>query len=212
MRYFLCLVLVLCACNAMAVETAGKFGFAVRGGMTRPADARLINQASGVPTRIDTDDGIAINGSILYGLRNPNDNFALELETTYSSIKANYQGVKIADIRSFDSAVGLQYRFDIRPGSKISPYFGLGLDLLMYDMDLVPVVATAAGSDARINTTYGVHSKFGADFFVTNSLAINAEVKGVWGATTDMQGSVDKFARYNPSTITGLLGLRYFIK
>lgn len=194
-----------------AEEIANRLGITIRTGIFVPADSRFTSDYIGnLPNRIETDSATAFNGGLIYGCDGPNDDLAIELEVSYAKFDATYLAVKTAEVKSYDVSLGVQYRFITRHGAIFSPYMGIGADLLINDLKLEPIVSAAPIGDAHINTTWGGHLKLGADFFVTKKVAVNIEAKGVWGVITEGEDSAITFARYNPSSLSGLVGMRYF--
>lgn len=202
------MVLTLTCGAAMADSIKGKIGITGRGGFLVPAESKFTAEAgvpAGVSNKIDSDTTYAFGGGFIFGLT---DNIAAELDVTYSKADAEFIGVKFAENESINTSVGLQYRF--MPSSKFVPYIGAGVDLLINDVEYVGVVAGAPAPD--VDTTVGGHLSIGMDLFLTSQIALNAEFKGVLAAEADVKDKPSNIvgAKYDPSSVSGLFGIRFF--
>ncbi|MFA5322149.1 MAG: hypothetical protein WC373_05690 [Smithella sp.] len=52
----------------------------------------------------------------------------------------------------------------------------------------------------------------GVDYFITPNIALNAEIRGLLSTKGDITTDEDDFvaAEYNPSNISGFVGIRFF--
>jgi len=190
-------LLMLCASNALAASIGGRLGLTVRGGMTSPANQRLIDGE-----QLSTDKDFVYGGGLIYGISN---NIATEFEVLYSKVNADFAGVDVADIKTTDISLGLQYRFlGTAPFQRAVPYVGAGVDVL------VPSISFKDGSDGNIDPAVGAHLKGGVDLYITPYVALNAEVKGLLAAESDIRVDGVKEAKYDGSSFSGLVGLRLF--
>jgi len=67
-------------------------------------------------------------------------------------------------------------------------------------------------TNAHVDTVVGATLRGGIDYFITPQFALNAELKGVISPSATMTDSYDPFLRgsFDPSSISGLFGVRYF--
>ena len=183
---------VLLSGNAMAESLKGKFGVNGRLGFIIPADSDKNDPAGRL--LVNTDAGITGGGGFIYGL---DDNLAVEMDVIHSSFDTNSAEWGTAEINTLSFTV--QYRFPAQ--NRIIPYVGGGVDVLISDLP-----------SHSIDTVLGLHLAAGADYFLTSQFALNAELKGVEAFDADVIDSNGgaKVGNFNPSSLTGTLGVRFF--
>ena len=213
-------VLLLLASTAMADSIAGKFGITVRGGASYILNSEFTDEAiasfagDGVVVDKDIKPGIGLGGGvgIMYGIT---DNLAVNFDVIYmqTDVKATGNGVEVTmgKGKTYDFALGAQWRF--MPKSQFVPYVGAGFDILLNKFDPSDEWGDP-GVTLDVATTYGGHLSVGADFFFTPNIALNAEIRGLYSTKGDITASDDPsgtaWAKYNPSNISGFLGIRFF--
>jgi outer membrane protein W len=155
----------------------------------------------------------------MYGI---NDHLAVTMDIIYFQTKAEaseYGGPGKADlgtVRTVDFSVGAQWRFT--PQSRFVPYLGAGFDVMWNHIDLDDdfKYLTAMPPSAKLETdiAFGVHLNAGADYFIAPNVALNAEIRGLLSTKSDVDlkiyGNTWEVAQYNPSNISGFIGVRFF--
>jgi OOP family OmpA-OmpF porin len=220
MVLFATAALLLFAGTAMAESIAGKVGVTARGGASYIFDSEFTEYATGVVDKdIKADTGWTAGGGIMYGIT---DNLAVTFDVIYLQTKLNAsdttRDIKFATGKTVDFALGAQWRF--MPKSAFVPYIGAGLDVLWNKADIttefLDEFADPNGS-LDVDPTYGGHLSVGADYFITPNIALNAEIRGLYSTKGDMKykaaGSPEDgmvIAEYNPSNISGFVGIRFF--
>ncbi|HKZ18081.1 MAG TPA: outer membrane beta-barrel protein [Geobacteraceae bacterium] len=198
--FILCVVatLILMAGTAMADSIKGRVGLTGRVGFAIPADSDI----NGV--KVDTETGFIGGGGIIYGIT---DNIATELDVTHASYGS---GTIVApapfggsDFDTTNISLGVQYRFTNLPISKLVPYVGGGLDILVND--------ASTGGISDIDTVVGGHLSGGVDYFLLKELALTTEVKGVLAPDADIHNSGGaKIGNFDPNNFSMTFGVRYF--
>jgi outer membrane protein len=178
---------------AMADSIKGRLGVTGRIGFLTPADSNSDFRFSG---HNSTDTGVVGGAGLIYGL---DDHFAAELEVSRTSF-----GSQDGDFGITDVSLGGQYRFALS-SHQLVPYLGLGLDILVSDFD------PNDGSRQDVDTTVGAHLSAGIDYFVARQWALTAEAKAVLAPNAHIvDGSGNHSGNFDPSSVAGTVGLRYF--
>ena len=203
-------VLFLFASTAMANSIDGKVGITARGGASYIPNSEWTFGAGG---DIETDPGWTAGGGIMYGIT---DNLAVTFDVIYlqAGLKGDLPGHgPIIDAgKTTDFAVGAQWRF--MPKSRLVPYVEAGVDAMWNKLDTTNEFQAQLGSyGVEVARTYGGHLSVGADYFFTPNIALNAEIRGLYSTKGDITTDVDggyKLGEYNPSNISGFIGIRFF--
>jgi OmpA-OmpF porin, OOP family len=214
-------VLLLFANTALADSIAGKVGVTARGGASYIFNSEFTVEglasfaSGGVIAEKDIKPGIGWTGGlgIMYGIT---DNLAVNFDALYLQVnvkgKSDVTGeITLGTGKTIDFALGAQWRF--MPQSRFVPYVGAGLDVLVNRFSVDDQFAAISGSTSGLDvaTTFGGHLSVGGDFFITPNIALNAEIRGLLSTTGDMKDDTGFVpAKYNPSNISGFIGLRYF--
>lgn len=181
--------------SAMADSIKGRLGVTGKIGMLFPSDSDYNN------LRIKPDVGFVGGGGLLYGI---DDNFAAEIDITRSEFGSEFPlGGNAGDFGVTNVSLGGQYRFAVT-SNKLVPYVGLGLDILFSDYD------DPFGVSHDVDTTVGVHVSGGVDYFLYRQLALMAEVKGVVAPETDIKWPAGTSGHFDPTSISGTVGVRFF--
>jgi outer membrane protein len=194
-KVFLGLMVVLLPAIAAGIsgaeDLAGKLGVTGRIGFTVPADSSWDYWGD-----LSSDVGFIGGGGVIYGVTR---NLALEFETTYSTYDMSYGPYRDGTAGVTDISFGVQWRF--ASNKKFTPYVGGGLSILINDYTY-----------ADVDTVVGANLKGGIDYFITPHIALNAELKGVISPSASMTDSHDPYIRgsFDPSSFSGLFGVRYF--
>lgn len=209
--------LLLLAGTAMAESIAGKVGVTLRGGAAYVFDSQWKDVMQPARKNITAETGWTGGGGIMYGI---NDNLALTFDVIYLQAGLNagtFSGTeyKIGTGKTVDFALGAQWYF--MPKSRVVPYVGAGIDVMWNTLSLNTELETAlnqSGLSLKIDPTYGGHLSAGADFFITPNIALNAEIRGLYSTKGNIKleygvQSLD-MGEYNPSNISGFLGIRFF--
>ena len=186
----------LAAGTAMADSIKGRIGVTGKIGVLAPADSDYGD------SRIEPDIGYVLGGGILAGI---DDHFAAEIDVTRTDYGSDFpKSGNAGDFGITNVSLGGQYRFEIT-NTKLVPYVGFGLDILMSDYDNAP-----NGRTHDVDTTVGVHVSGGIDYFINKQLALTAEVKALAAPETDIQDSTGKQGNFNPSSVSCTAGVRFF--
>ena len=182
---FVVICTLLLTGSAMADSIQGKIGVTGKIGFLIPSDGDFDTRRNG------TDTGFVGGGGVIYGF---DKNIAGEIDITRTEF-----GSDNGDFGTTNISLGAQYRF-LLSETKVVPYVGGGLDLLMND------------SDRRydVDTTLGIHLSGGVDFFVTKQIALTAEAKLVLAPDADISEPSGKRGNFDPSSFSTLFGVRYF--
>ena len=217
-------VVFLFATTVMADSIDGKVGITARGGASYISNSAWKNP---VDREINPDIGWTAGGGIMYGLT---DNLAVNFDVIYfqAGLKASSPydpsvGYNITTGKTYDFAVGVQWRF--MPKSRFVPYVEAGFDAMYNEILLTDewqASLDARGGCASVERTYGGHLSVGADYFITPNIALNAEIRRLWSTTGTFTTQypnpspppggnlVETQGDYNPSNISGFLGIRFF--
>lgn len=191
------------ACGtAMADSINGRIGVTGRIGFLIPADSEDVGSGS---VAVDTDASFVGGGGFIYGI---GDNIAVEIDIThaeFSSHPHNVSALKDGDFATTNVALGAQYRFINLPITKLVPYAGAGIDILINDF------RADSGERRDVDTVLGAQLVGGVDYFIMKQLAITGEIKGVLAPNADIIGpSGQKIGSFDPSSVTVTGGVRYF--
>ena len=190
------LLMALSATVAGAADLTGKIGVTGRIGFLVPADSEVFSL--GGSNNVSTDAGFVGGGGFLYGI---DKNLTAELDITATGFSGDTAG-RSADFNTIAIALGGQYRF--KEVSKVTPYLGAGIDILIND-------AKYAGNTADVDTVLGVHFAGGVDYFLAKNLALTSEMKFLISPTADMNYGGAKVGNFDPSSFSMTFGVRYFI-
>jgi outer membrane protein len=216
--------LMLFAGSALADSIAGRVGLTARGGVSYVFDSEFTSEAvasgilGGVDKDIEADIGWTGGGGIIYGITN---NLSIYFDINYLQTKLKMSGgggiwkEEFGTGKTLDFALGAQWRF--MPSKAFVPYIGAGFDFLWNKIDTTHESPSGWAPDTSfdVDDTFGVHLTAGADYFFTPNIAINAEIRGLLSTKGEMTykypGDISfTAAKYNPSNISGFIGIRYF--
>lgn len=225
-RFFLFVVaFLMLSSSAMAESVKGKFGVTLRGGASHIFNNEFTDAGIGLildeehillDKEIKSRIGWAGGGGFMYGIT---DNLAVTFDVMYLKVKLEASGVGVnenfATAKTVDLSVGAQWRF--MPKSTFVPYVGAGFDYLWNKLDYdvegygpPPYMSPSL----EVGSTYGVHVSAGADYFFTPNIALNAEVRSLFStkseATLKWAYGQSSLAEYNPTNISGFVGVRFF--
>lgn len=213
--------LMLFAGSALADSIAGRVGLTARGGASYIFNSEFTDMGTGFLGGLDkdikADVGWTGGGGIMYGITN---NLSVYFDINYLQTKLKMSGAggtweeEFGTGKTVDFALGAQWRF--MPSRAFVPYIGAGLDILWNKIDTnISPSAWATGTSFDVDYTFGGHLSAGADYFFTPNIALNAEIRGLLSTEGDMTykypGDLSFVAaKYNPSNISGFIGIRYF--
>ncbi len=185
-------LLTLTAGTAMAQNIKGKFGVTGQIGFLIPSDSDVND------FKLETDVGFNFGGGFIYGI---DRNWAAEIGVTRTEFGSNLvSGRDMGDFEVINVSLGGQYRFEISQAN-LTPYAGAGLDILIIDY---------SRSNTSVDTTVGMHLSGGIDYFLTKNVALNAEAKVVIAPDTTINNSVGTAGNFDPSSVSGMFGVRFF--
>jgi outer membrane protein len=176
---------------AVAENLTGKLGATGRIGFTFPSDSDW--EFAGP---LSSDTGVIFGGGLFYGIT---QNLAAEVDVTHSNYDLRFDRFYRDGTASVTNlSFGIQWRFP--QARSFTPYVGGGLSVLFNDY-----------TDSNVDNTVGVNFKGGIDYFLNPRVALNAELKGVISPSADMQyRPANDHGSFDPSSISGLFGVRYF--
>jgi outer membrane protein len=203
---------LLLSSTAMADSIAGKFGVTARGGASYIFDSEFSDMyialmGGTVQKDLEPDITWTVGGGLMYGITN---NLAVTFDVIYFQTDLEATSVSgttdLFRAKTVDFALGAQWRF--MPKSRFVPYIGAGFDIMWNKMDFDIVTST----NLDVDPTYGIHLNAGFDFFFTPNIALNAEIRGLYSTKGDVTpDTIDMtIAEYNPSNISGFIGVRFF--
>ncbi len=168
-----------------------------------------------VISTVSPDPAILVNGQLFYHI---NRDWHMGLSVEWEEHNATVSGVDFGTARTITLLPYIEFHF---PVGRWSPYASLGMGVNLNDFDENNQIAANCAAlgfgpcDVSPDNTFGFRGGAGVDFFVTDSLAINAEAawksnsgdgKITVGGTTVLQGNFDA------SAVQVLLGLRWFFE
>ncbi|MBT0663841.1 outer membrane beta-barrel protein [Geobacter pelophilus] len=187
-------ILAISTAQAEAQNIKGKVGVTARLGFLIPADSDYNDN------KLETDAGFNFGGGFIYGI---DKNWAAEIDITRTEFGSNrVSGANTGDFEVTNISLGGQYRFEINHPT-LTPYVGAGLDILLSDY-------SHPQDSVSVDTTVGVHASGGIDYFLTRNIALNAEGKVVVAPETDINGPSGRKGNFDPSSFSGMFGVRFF--
>jgi outer membrane protein len=191
----LCVIALLAVtCGEAAADSIkGRLGVTGRVGFVNPSNSDLNG------FRRDSDLGFIGGGGFIYGIT---DDIAVDLEITHTGYSAEGAATAKNDFDTTSISLGGQYRFRNLPIAKLVPYGGIGLDILLNDIDALGL---------SVDNTAGIHVKGGVDYFVRKELAFTGEVKGILSPDADIHDAAGrKVGNFDPTSLVVTFGVRYF--
>ena len=189
---FTLILLLVLASDVMAESIDGRLGLTGKLGVYVPVQNDFITSTS------DAKAGFAGGGSLIYGL---NNSLAVELDITHvPTIDVEAAGVKVGEAALTDLSLGLQYRFT--PQSRLVPFLGAGVDFINGDFK------NEFDQKYDLDWSVGGHVNAGVDYFVTRSIALSVEAKGIFAGKGDMKKTA---LQYDPTSFVGTVGIRLFL-
>ncbi len=181
--------------TAIADSIKGRVGVTGKIGLLVPGNSEFGDRA------VKTDVGFVGGGGVVYGF---DDNIAAEIDVTRTEFGSDFPRTGNAgDFGITDIALGGQYRFQVTQ-KKLVPYVGAGFDILVSDYD------ARNGRTHDVDTTVGIHISGGVDYFIIKQVALMAEVKALAALETDIKDSSGVQGKFDPSSISGVVGFRFF--
>ena len=186
---------ILATGTAMADSIDGRLGLTGKAGVLVPLKDDFISSTS------ESKTGFAFGGGLIYGF---GKNFAAELDVTHvPKLDVEISGSKVFEASFTDLALGVQYRFT--PENRLVPFVGAGVDFIKGDLTNI------SGAKYDLEWTAGGHANAGLDYFVTRSIALTADFKGVFTAKGDIRNGDVWVGEYDPMSFIGTLGIRLFL-
>ncbi|MFA7059259.1 MAG: outer membrane beta-barrel protein [Pedobacter sp.] len=180
---------------AMADSIKGRVGITGKIGILASADSDYDDK------RIKPDVGLIGGGGFIYGI---DDNFAAEVDVTRSEFGSDFPiSGNAGDFGVTNVSFGGQYRFAVT-NKKLVPYIGVGLDILLSEYD------DQNGVSHDVDTTVGVHVTGGIDYFIYKQLALMVEAKALAAPETDIKYNSEKRGNFDPTSFSGVVGVRFF--
>ncbi|MFZ3207583.1 MAG: porin family protein [Geobacteraceae bacterium] len=185
------IALSLVAGSAMAESIEGRLGLTGKLGVIVPLKDSDVGGAS-----FETRTGFAAGGGLIYGF---NKYLAGEIDIIHApSMDVKIGGTKVAEAQFTDFSLGLQFR--IMPDHALVPYLGVGGDAIKGDID-----------DTTLDWTFGGHVNGGIDYFLNKSIALNADVRGIFAAKSDIKQNDVTVGKFDPISFVATVGVRLFL-
>lgn len=199
------ILLTLAAGSADAASIAGRLGITAQLGFASPADSSFtegfVRANSLRDDKLEPGSAFIGGGGLIFGLT---PNLALEAAAHYQpSIEYGNSGVKALEISSTNVSLGLQLRNNVSPD--LAAYLGAGFDVLLSEVE------DPDGNQGDADTVVGGHVHMGGDYFVSPSIALNLDLRGVIFPEADLKSGGGTVARYSPTSFIGLVGVRFFL-
>jgi outer membrane protein len=176
---------------ADADSIKGRIGLTGKIGIINPSDSDLGD------ARVKPDVGVIGGGGAIYGI---DDHWTAEFDITHATYGSDFpRSGNAGDFGVTNISLGGQYRFTVSEMSRLVPYVGAGLDILLNDYDR-----------GDVDTVVGVHASGGVDYFLYRNLAVNAELKALLAPEADIKNGSGKQGNFDPSSFSTLFGVRYF--
>jgi len=187
------------AAFAQNTSIKGRWGLGVRGGVG------VVTQD--LADSVQGDLGPIVSGNIMYALE---DSLLLGLNVEWETHQINVSSADLGD----STTISLLPFVELRGArmANITPYLSLGVGVNLNSFDLSST-GSAVFSKLDPPTTVALKIATGADFFITQNAALNAEIGWKYNS-----GDVDACSPFigcgtddwNLSVFSALLGLRYF--
>lgn len=198
------LLVLVCLAAAASMTSGTAMADSIKGrvGVTGKIGILVAGDSDYGDSRVKPDVGFVGGGGVLYGI---DDHFAAEIDVTRTEFGSDFpRSGNAGDFGITDISLGGQYRFEVTH-KKLVPYVGVGLDILMSDYDNAP-----NGRHHDVDTTAGIHASGGVDYFILKQLAFMAEVKLLAAPDVDIKDSTGNRGNFDPSSISGTVGVRLF--
>ena len=65
--------------------------------------------------------------------------------------------------------------------------------------------------DSKLDWTVGGHVNGGIDYFLNRSIALNADVRGIFAAKSDIEQNGVKVGKFDPMSFVATVGVRLFL-
>lgn len=196
-HYFSMLILMIMTTTgtAFAENLDGRLGFTGKAGALVPLKDDFISSTSG------SRPGLTAGGGLIFWF---SKNFAAEIDVNHVlEMDVDVSGSKAFEATLTDVALGAQYRF--APGNRLVPFLGVGADFIK------GTLKAPGGAEYDLDWTVGGHVSAGVDYFVTSSIALTAEVRGLLAAKGDINSPGAKVGEYDPRSVIGTLGIRLIL-
>ncbi|MBA4491370.1 OmpW family outer membrane protein [Paracoccus sp. S1E-3] len=120
------------------------------------------------------------------------------------TIRSN--GTEIGTVKQLPPVVSLQYHFDATP--QLKPFVGLGVNFAgFWDAD---AKGPLAGNDLRVKNSWGIAAHLGADYWVTDTSAIRADLRWI-DINSDVELNGKKIGKVEVDpTVIGMSYIRKF--
>ena len=193
---------------ARAEEDHGPWGVGLRGGFA--IQSQTLNTTAGT-IRSTGSLGPVIESEVQYDLSN---HFSVGLGTEWEHHTVKTTAVaKIGSINTVSILPFTRYQFNL---NSFHPYFSLGLGYSINSFGISGTIAgvPTAGITTSLGNSFSVKPGVGFNYFVTKSLALNAEFDWKWNkanltATIPVAGLAGTFP-VNMSSVQFLAGAKYF--
>jgi len=217
MKRFILVTVLLAAVSvftvhpAQAVDLAGKWAVGARVSYADPID----DTVQGID--VEFDGTPLIEANLAYHF---NSVFSIELGVGYlsSDIQVKASGVSLEFGEITQVPVLLTLRAHIPTGGSIVPYVGAGVGYYFNDFDFSNLFNAAFAAiqvnNARgeVDDSFGFHVNGGVDVFVTDSVALNLDLKYIWNQvdfTFSAAGVAPVTSEFDVDVFTAGVGLKF---
>ena len=187
----LSLLILFTTTSALAESINGRFGLTGKLGALVPLKDSDI---SGID--FETSTGFTGGGGVIYGFGN---NLAAELEVSHTpSMDVEIGGNEVAEAELTDISFGIVYR--LMTANRLVPYIGGGVDAIRGDI-----------SDSKLDWTVGGHARAGVDYFLYRRVALNADMRYIFAAKSDIEQNGVKVGEFDPMSFVATIGVKLFL-
>lgn len=193
------------ASGAGAQDIKGKWGLGLRAG---PSFLTQDINDENPSVTVEGDTGLALNAQAFYGVTS-NIAAGIMLDWTRNDTTLSVSGLEL-DLGTLNTISLMPYAEFRGNLQRLAPYLGAGIGVNINTFSEDDLVQ-AAGIDVDPETTFAFRVAGGADYFVTRSLALNAEFG--WKLNSgDADMTIPGFGTgtgdFNASVISFIVGIR----
>ena len=186
------MIFILITGTALGASLDGRLGLTGKAGVLLPLQDDFISSTN------EARAGLAAGGGLIFGFAR---DFAAEVDVTRApSFDVEISGSKAYEASLTDIAVGAQYRFG--PERRLVPFLDGGADFLKGGLQHI------TGAHYNLEWTEGGHAGAGLDYFLTEGIALTAEVRGLFAFDGDIKSGGVKVGTYDATSFIGTFGIR----
>ena len=193
------------AFGASAQDIQGKWGFGLRAG---PSFLTQDLNDEDPSVTVEGDTGLAVNAQVFYGVTsNLAAGFMLDWNRNDTTLDVSGLELDLGTLNTISLMPYAEFRGNFQ---RLAPYVsaGIGVNINTFSED---DLVQAAGIDVDPETTFAIRVAGGADYFLTRTLALNAEFGWKWNdgdVDLTIPGVGTGTDDFNASVISVIFGIR----